>query len=47
MNEVINQDFNTQLMQLLEDDDDEDVCLIDGMPLDSECIELVCTHKFN
>lgn len=47
MNEVINQDFNIQLMQLLEDDDEDDVCLIDGMPLDNECIELVCKHKFN
>ena len=47
MNQVINQDFNTQLMKLLEDDDDDDVCLIDGMPLDNRCIELVCKHKFN
>jgi len=47
MNQVINQNFNTQLMQLLEDDDDEDVCLIDGLPLDNKCIELVCKHKFN
>ena len=47
MNEVLNQDFNIQLMKLLENEDDDDVCLIDGMPLDPNCIELVCTHKFN
>ena len=47
MNQVIKQDFNIQLMELLADDDDEEVCLIDGMPLDNECIELVCKHKFN
>jgi len=47
MNEVIDQDFNIQLMKLLENEDDDDVCLIDGMPLDPNCVELVCTHKFN
>ena len=45
MNQVIKQDFNIQLMELLADDDDEEVCLIDGMPLDNECIELEKMHK--
>tara|TARA_Y100000996_G_C22533991_1_gene647635 strand:- start:909 stop:1553 length:645 start_codon:yes stop_codon:yes gene_type:complete len=49
MNVLINQDFNIELMKLLEDDDedDENVCLIDGLPLDNTCIELTCKHKFN
>ena len=40
---------NIELMKLLEDegDDDEDVCLIDGLPLDNTCMELSCKHKFN
>ena len=49
MNVLINQDFNIELMKLLEDDDedDENVCLIDGLPLDNTCIQLTCKHKFN
>ena len=49
MNVLINQEFNIELMKLLEDDDedDENVCLIDGLPLDNTCIELTCKHKFN
>jgi len=50
-NLIINQDFNNNLMSLLDDGDsssDEECCLIDGQPLnDNTCIELRCSHKFN
>ena len=47
MNQVMSNNFNVELMKLLEEDDDDDVCLIDGTPLDDHCVELVCKHKFN
>ena len=46
MNEVIN--YNTELLALLENEEDDDnLCLIDGTPLQHNCIELRCKHKFN
>jgi hypothetical protein len=48
MNIKINQNFNEELMKLIDSvDDDESVCLIDGMKLDEHCVELKCTHQFN
>ena len=46
-----NQKFNDELMNLVsmdcDSDDDNDVCLIDGMELEDDYITLSCKHKFN
>jgi hypothetical protein len=48
MNIVINQKFNEELMELIgKSEDNENVCLIDGTKLNSQSIELKCSHKFN
>jgi len=48
MDPTINQKFNEEMMQLLNKDETEDeVCLIDGMPLTEQFVELKCAHKFN
>jgi len=48
MNTKINKTFNEELLKLIDViDEDESVCLIDGMPLDVNYIELTCSHKFN
>lgn len=40
--------FFANLYELLEENDDyENCCLIDGLVLDKNCIELKCKHKFN
>ena len=42
-------DFNSQLLKMLcEDaDEEEEVCLISGIPLQEKHITLCCGHKFN
>ena len=44
-----NANFNAELLKLLLDDteQDDDVCLIDGLGLDSNAVTLTCTHRFN
>ena len=45
-----NASFNAELLKLLLDDteqDDNDVCLIDGLSLDSNAVTLTCSHRFN
>ena len=43
--------FNDQLMAMIccesDDDDDTELCPIDGQPLASDSISLACGHKFN
>ena len=45
-------DFNAELMKMVydesnNDDDTTEVCLIDGLPLETNFIQLKCSHKFN
>ena len=44
-----NANFNAELLKLLLEDpeQDDDVCLIDGLSLDSNAVTLTCTHRFN
>jgi hypothetical protein len=47
---IENQKFTEELLNLInkEDIDDDDCCLIDGQPLQTQnYIELQCSHKFN
>jgi len=48
-NLIINQEFNDELMNLIDKDDSsgDESCLIDGQPLNDTHIELKCSHKFN
>ena len=41
--------FNAELMKMLCDDDEESEkeCLITSLPLNDNCIQLVCKHTFN
>jgi|UniRef100_A0A6C0C6S3 hypothetical protein len=44
----LNQKFNDALMALISiDEENDEVCLIDGSKLSENSIELKCTHKFN
>ncbi len=48
MNVAINQNFNDALMALISQDEENDnVCLIDGSELSEDSIKLKCTHRFN
>ena len=49
MNQVVNAKFNEQLLELISSvpQEEESICLIDGLPLSNNYIELKCSHKFN
>jgi len=48
MNVTINQKFNEELIALIGKEEEEDnVCLIDGTLLQGHFVELKCFHKFN
>ena len=43
-------DFNSELLKMLcedEDENDDNICLISGVPLEDKYITLCCGHKFN
>ena len=42
-----NFNFNEELLNINEDMDSNETCLIDGTPLDNNHIALKCSHKFN
>ena len=44
-----NFDFQKELLELLsiEETDDDNICLISNLPLESNFIKLACGHKFN
>ena len=52
MNVIINStiEFNNKLMKALcetDSEEEEDLCLISGDPLETLSVQLACKHKFN